>query len=96
MGDEKSTLNEYSCRQWSGMINGFYKPRWIQYFNYVNSQLRAKKGIDQTAFETAIKKWEWKWVNSQEKYADQPIGNSVAVANQLYRKYYKEINAIFN
>ncbi len=95
-GDEKSTLNEYSCRQWSGMLSGFYKPRWQQFFTYATNQLQLKKELNQTAFETAIKKWEWKWVNSSEKYADKPIGNSVVVAKQLYQKYDKEIKATYN
>lgn len=95
-GDEKSTLNEYSCRQWSGMISGFYSPRWVKYFTYLNTQLRAKKEINQAAFEIEIKKWEWNWVNSNEKYADKPIGNSVLTANSLFQKYNKEIKLTFN
>jgi alpha-N-acetylglucosaminidase len=94
-GDEKATLTEYSCRQWSGMLSGYYKPRWQQYFKYVNAQMQQNKPIDQKAFETEIARWEWQWVNSHEAYTDQPKGDAVAVAKQLYQKYHTEINQIY-
>jgi alpha-N-acetylglucosaminidase len=94
-GDEKSTLNEYSCRQWSGMLKGFYKPRWIEFFKYAHAQLIAKKEVDQKAFEEQIKQWEWKWVNGSESYTDKTIGNPVTIAKQLYQKYYTIIKTTY-
>jgi alpha-N-acetylglucosaminidase len=31
-GDKDCPLHEYACRQWSGLLNDFYKPRWQQFF----------------------------------------------------------------
>jgi alpha-N-acetylglucosaminidase len=31
-GDKDAILHEYACRQWSGLLSDFYKPRWQQFF----------------------------------------------------------------
>ncbi|HEY4197512.1 MAG TPA: alpha-N-acetylglucosaminidase, partial [Mucilaginibacter sp.] len=36
-GDKNSPLNDYACKQWAGMLTGFYKPRWIHFFDYINA-----------------------------------------------------------
>jgi alpha-N-acetylglucosaminidase len=94
-GDEKATLHEYASKQWSGMISGFYKPRWVQYFKYVNAQMAQQKPLDQKAIETEITHWEWQWVNSNESYTDTPKGDAVATAKRLYDKYHAEMDATY-
>lgn len=95
-GGKSSTLNEYSCRQWSGMIRGFYKPRWEQYFKYVIARMEQNKVIDQKMFDERIKNWEWEWVHATENYSSEPSGNSVTSANQLYKKYKPFISATYH
>lgn len=94
-GDKNSTLNEYSCRQWSGLISSFYKVRWIKFFDYANQQLKTGKVIDQKGFETNIKNWEWEWVNQNSTFPDQSTGNSIAIANNLHQKYIKSLQSIY-
>lgn len=90
-GDKNSRLHEYACKQWSGMISGFYKPRWQQFFARVTAAIANGKQPDLKRFEEDIKDWEWHWVNGSEKYATQAKGNSVNIAKQLYHKYYQRI-----
>ncbi|MFC6996799.1 alpha-N-acetylglucosaminidase [Rufibacter roseus] len=86
-GDKDSKLREYSNRQWSGLLNGYYKKRWQQYFDYVTGQMQKGQEIDQKAFDERIKNWEWQWVNSTESYPDETKGDAVSVANEMYLKY---------
>ena len=86
-GDKDCPLNEYACRQWSGLLNDFYKPRWERYFAKVITSMESGKDLDMNAFTTEIKDWEWKWVNTRKDYALQTKGNSVQEANRLYKKY---------
>jgi len=86
-GDKNSTLNEYSCRQWSGLLSSFYKPRWIKFFGYANQQYVAGKAIDQKAFEETMKDWEWNWVNQTQVFPATAHGDATAIANTLYHKY---------
>lgn len=90
-GDKDSPLHEYSNRQWNGLIKGFYKPRWAQFFKLLESSLQSGKTADLAAFETQIRAFEWKWVNSHDKYAAVPKGDAVKAVVRLYEKYRKMI-----
>ncbi|MBF9255703.1 alpha-N-acetylglucosaminidase [Pontibacter sp. 172403-2] len=92
-GGKDSKLSEYANRQWSGLLNGYYKPRWQQYFDYVISQMQKGEEIDQKAFDEKIKDWEWQWVNGNERYSTETEGDAVAVANEMYKKYAAEIKS---
>lgn len=87
-GDCNSNLHEYSNRQWNGMLSGFYKPRWQQFFNYIAQCKAQGKEPDFDAFEEQIKDWEWKWVHGHEQYRTQAVGDPVGVASELFRKYW--------
>jgi alpha-N-acetylglucosaminidase len=95
-GGENSTLHEYACKQWSGLIKGFYIPRWKQFFDEAGTAMSAGKPFDQNKFETEIAVWEWKWVNGSELYADQPKGISTLMVRKIHEKYRKEMNDITN
>ncbi|TZF83169.1 alpha-N-acetylglucosaminidase [Pedobacter sp. BS3] len=94
-GDKDSRLHEYACKQWSGMLNGFYRPRWQQFFVMVNKALEQGKEADLKAFEKDIKTWEWNWVNGKETYATVPNGNAVTIATAMYKKYYPVIERAY-
>lgn len=86
-GDKNSNLHEYACKQWSGMLKGFYKPRWEQFFHYINGVLSEHKEPDLPEFEKHIKDWEWQWVNSRESYEAMVHGDPMEKARMLYQKY---------
>lgn len=94
-GDKNSTLNEYSCRQWSGLLASFYKPRWVMFFEYANQQYKNGKTIDQKAFDDRMRDWEWAWVNQTDTFPAQASGNSIAVAQQLHQKYGAALTAFY-
>ncbi|AYD47709.1 alpha-N-acetylglucosaminidase [Arachidicoccus soli] len=90
-GDENSSLHEYACRQWSGLLNDFYKPRWQAYFNARINYMRrfgTEKGFDQGAFDKQIVEFEWGFVNAIKKYPTQPNERQLlTVVEKLYKKY---------
>jgi len=86
-GDADNPLHEYSCRQWSGLMTDFYKVRWQKFFAAIALALETGKTMDVEAFDKEISQWEWKWVNIQKNFPTKPTGNSVQVANLLYKKY---------
>lgn len=94
-GDKNSTLREYSCRQWSGLLNGFYKKRWEQFFVYAIRQMKIHQPVDEKVFDDKIKDWEWNWVNSHETYKDEPNGNAILVAKKIYKKYRQVIESAY-
>jgi alpha-N-acetylglucosaminidase len=87
-GDKESGLHEYACRQWSGLIKDFYKPRWQQYFVFLRQKMSSGDRMEETVFDAAIKDWEWKWVNTTHGgYAEQPVGDALTEVRRLYKKY---------
>jgi len=87
-GDKDCPLNEYACKQWSGLMTDFYKPRWEQYFAQLELDIAGEKVFDKQVFTAQIKAWEWTWVNMHKDYSVKPQGDPVAEARQLYQKYW--------
>ena len=92
-GDANNRLHEYSCRQWSGLFNDFYKPRWEQFFDQVRQDWQK---FDQKAFDEEIKQWEWQWVVSNNEFPVEPSGDPAEIAVELHKKYRDKIIPLTN
>ena len=90
-GDADSPLHEYANRQWSGLLNDFYKVRWERFFGMLGNSLKSGTTPDWQAFEKSIRQWEWQWVNTRKDYAVEPKGSSAEVAAMLHAKYQRQI-----
>ncbi|WP_153795803.1 alpha-N-acetylglucosaminidase [Foetidibacter luteolus] len=86
-------LHEYSCRQWSGLLKDFYKPRWELFFEAAQKALVKGVELDVAAFDREISSWEWKWVNSRKSYPVKPSGEPGITVKQIYTKYRKLVAA---
>jgi alpha-N-acetylglucosaminidase len=95
-GDKDSPLHDYACRQWSGLLKGFYKPRWERFFAYVDSCMDHHQAVDIVVFDEKIKQWEWDWVHAHDTYATMPEGEAVATARALYKKYRKQASRVYH
>lgn len=94
-GDENSPLHEYANRQWSGLLNDFYKKRWQQFFAMLQGSLQKNTDPDLKTFEQNIKAWEWHWVNEQKSFPIQTVGSSISKAQEMYNKYRKIIEPAY-
>jgi len=92
-GDENCPLNEYACRQWSGLINDFYKPRWKLFFEEAEKTFTQHQGFDMDSFTQKIKKWEWQWVHERKDYPVSATGDATAIVRLLYQKYRSEMQS---
>jgi alpha-N-acetylglucosaminidase len=86
-GDANCPLNEYACRQWSGLLSDFYKPRWQQFFALAEESIRTHMPFDPKIFEVSIAKWEWKWVNKRQDYPVDVLGDPIVISKKLHVKY---------
>jgi alpha-N-acetylglucosaminidase len=86
-GPRDSILHEYSQREWSGMIRGFYLPRWEMFFDRLAKSLSDKKSLDEKRLESDLRDWDAAWVRRMETYPDVPSGDPVAVSQRLWEKY---------
>lgn len=95
-GGESNRLHEYACRQWSGLISSFYKPRWQQFFDQLEHSLMTSTEFNQETFDLSIKKWEWRWVNTQGNFPVEASGDPVKQVEALYLKYNSKLKEVYN
>jgi alpha-N-acetylglucosaminidase len=94
-GDANSPLHEYANKQWSGLLNDFYKQRWQQFFDMLQRSLQTNTSPDLQLFEKNIRAWEWHWVNEQKSFPLQPVGKSISKAKEIYNKYRSTIEQAY-
>lgn len=86
-GKEHTNLQDYARRQWSGMLKGFYKPRWEQFFNYAHECKEERIAMNMDEFEEELRNWEWEWIQKRASYPATPEGDPIAITRELYKKY---------
>ena len=90
-------LNDYSCRNWSGLIGNYYFERWYCYFNYLITLAAQGKEYNHAELQEAIKKIQESW--PLQKGLEQPIQQDsdvltvCKVVNETFRTKFTEIKA---
>jgi alpha-N-acetylglucosaminidase len=85
-------LDDYSNRQWNGLIRSYYMPRWKEFIDRLNDSLLKKKPIDEKAFAGWCNDFEQKWVdNPSSGYATKEKGDALKQAHRLFEKYKTEM-----
>lgn len=100
--DGDPLIFDYSWREWTGLIDGYYLKRWEKFYAMLQDHLDAgtsynEEGLPQTHgreafrandFYSALGDWELQFVSSPDKVRT-PItqGDEVETATRLYKKY---------
>ena len=88
------SLNDYACRNWSGLMWGYYAKRWEIYIREVTSAVIAGQKFDADAFKSATDKFQEKWATSTEETlqgsADQDV---LTHCRELREKYRSQLDA---
>ena len=91
-------LHDYACRQWSGLVKGFYRQRWERLFAYLSAQppgyteeklyrVMGRPGDESSEFYRSLSAWEYAWCDGHESYSAEPEGDSVSTARRLLEKW---------
>lgn len=86
-GNPDCRLRDYACRQWAGMMSGFYRPRWKDFFFDVRKAMEQGIEFDQKAFDERSKVNEWEWVLGQETYPCTTSTDAIERCKYIYQKY---------
>ena len=86
-GDKAQSLNDYANRSWGGLLKGYYGERWRLFVEDVTASVKQGKAFDEEAFYKKITTFEHQWVKGHEKYASEPQGDGITVAQKLVAKY---------
>jgi alpha-N-acetylglucosaminidase len=94
-------LFDYANKQWSGLIRGYYIPRWRHFLDYLASQPSgrgrfADKDLprqydrptdDANEFYKKLSRWEQAWCDQTELYPTQASGRGTQIAAELLAKW---------
>lgn len=86
-GDARSRLHDYSGRHWSGLLSGFYIPRWRRWVQYLEGCLERSVPPDPVAFEQELVLWEEAWCLSADVGPAGTVGDAATVVAMLRSKY---------
>jgi len=86
-GGRDSMLHDYARKQWSGLLSGFYLPRWQMFIERLRTAVGEGKQFDEPALKEELRAWEEAWTRRTEPYPSRPKGDSVAVARELLSRY---------
>lgn len=100
--DGTPIIFDYSWREWSGLIEGFYLKRWAMFYTMLQEDLEAGKKYSEKElpqvhgreafrandFYNKMADWEMEFVSTPHKVR-MPItkGDEVEVACRMYKKY---------
>ena len=87
-GNKDCRIYDYACKQWSGMMNGYYKKRWALFFEDVLSNWGH---FDTDAFNEKCKEFEWNWISERECYPIEKNGDEVYTVKYIWEKYNTQI-----
>ncbi len=88
------SLNDYACRNWSGLTWDYYAKRWEIYMRKATVALLNHQEFDTEDCRAALEKFQQKWVNSTEYEPSGPIKADVLThCRELREKYRPEFDA---
>jgi len=87
---------DYARKEWAGLVADYYKPRWLLFTSMLAESLQTggapflQARYDNVVFNMVEKPFTFK----KSTFPDEPIGDSVMLAKQLYDKYAGECQAV--
>ena len=90
-GNKDCRIADYACRQWSGMMDDYYAPRWERFFEAIR---KAGYTMDEDSYKTfaaSSKEWEWQWTQGHETYPTEPSGDEIEACKAVHTRYRAEM-----
>ncbi|XP_045023592.1 alpha-N-acetylglucosaminidase-like isoform X2 [Daphnia magna] len=86
----RGEIRDYAAKQWAGVVTDYFKPRWELFIQEMQTSLNEKRPFNKKAFELAVfATVEEPFTFSTKFYTDQPIGDPIVKATELYGKWKK-------
>lgn len=82
-GEQTSGLQDYAGRHWSGLLSGFYAPRWQLWVEWFAAAATAGRAPDPQQLRAAVVGFEDAWIDRDGLGPTRTTGDLVTVAEQL-------------
>ena len=73
--DPAAVARDYAYREWSGLLEDYYLPRWEMFVEDLDARLQGKPGREINYFE-----FERRWTEERKDYPVDPRGDPVGAA----------------
>ena len=84
----KSNIRDYAARQWSGLVDSYYSPRWAMYVNELISCIEEGREYDQTAFFDKLTAFEDDWAINGAHINYREPSDPVELSKELCEKWF--------
>ena len=84
------SLNDYACRNWSGLMWDYYVKRWEIYIREATAAVIGGTKFDNDSYRTATDKFQEKWVTTTEELPVKTIDQDVLTHCRLLREKYSQ------
>jgi len=79
-----TSLNDYSFREWAGLMKDYYYKRWKLFIDDLAGQLDGKAAVNYDFYNVVEKLFQIRYTVS---YPTSPQGDEIAVSKYMYEKY---------
>jgi len=84
--DDGEVLRDYARKEWAGLLQDFYRPRWEAWFSFAEEALERGCLPDAAAFRKGWVEWERNWILNATP-SDPPPRDLVATSQSLHARY---------
>lgn len=79
-------LHDYAWKEWSGLVSGFYKQRWLRFFRALE-QTGVGQPFNGDAWDRSIASWELAWTKTEGVPPDATNRPTASLAQELLQRY---------
>jgi alpha-N-acetylglucosaminidase len=81
-------LTDYAGRQWNGLMNDYYLPRWQLLIDATLAELKGGKPVDRQALQKQWREHDLNFARTANgHYAAKPHGDFFGMSRKLFKKY---------
>lgn len=78
--------SDYACKEWSGMMSGYYIPRWEQFIAMLHDSA-AKHQPEDPQWKKRIGDWSWSWTKELGGLEEPKMTDEVSAVRNLLSAY---------
>lgn len=106
---DNPVIIDYSWREWAGLIDQFYVPRWEMFNAHLDSllsegkdyedpkkQTHGREAFRASDFYRRMASWEIAWTKKQHKVLLSRQGDTLRIAKDLLAKYESDMDYIYS
>lgn len=89
-------LNDYSCRNWAGLLSSYYMNRWLTYFNYLTAISEGHEQYDHAKLQQEISRIQDSWPLQHGSTAanftkGESLMSTCKIINEMFREEFNKI-----